>query len=293
MEAKPSANAILGNEASARGAFEAGARLSTGYPGTPATAAIEYLLANHKSDLRVEWSVNEKVALDVALGHSWAGQRSYVALKMSGLNVALDSLLSAVASGTRGGLVVMVGDDPGVSYGMVEQDSRLFAKASAMPCVEPDGPAEAKELTFAAFGASESCGAPIMVRMTTGTANMRGPVNFEQTTRLRQKSSLPDDLEKFTKVWANSCREQHRAAMGRLAEVGALLDRFNTLQMGSERFGVIAAASSWSYLEEFLRGNLKGKLTTLKVVTANPLPEEKIAKVLESCDKVLIIEELE
>jgi indolepyruvate ferredoxin oxidoreductase alpha subunit len=293
LEGRQKPKALLGSEGSARGAFEAGARLATGYPGTPTTEAIEYLLQNHKADLRVEWALNEKVAFDIATGHSWAGQRSFVALKMSGLNVASDSVLSVVASGVRGGMVILVGDDPGVYYGMVEQDTRLFSKFALIPCVEPGTPEEARKLTFEAFAVSESVGAPIILRVTTATANVRGPVNLEQTLRLNQKSSLPDDLEKYTKVRALSCQRQHQAALDRLAEAGEALDHWNVLTHGTERLGVVGSASTWSYVEEFLRGSLKGKFNTLKVSVTNPLPEKKLLEILTRSDKVLVVEELE
>ncbi|MBI5440061.1 MAG: indolepyruvate ferredoxin oxidoreductase subunit alpha, partial [Deltaproteobacteria bacterium] len=158
---RPERVLLPGNQASARGAVEAGARLAIGYPGTPATLALEYLLADPPEGMRVEWAVNEKVALEVAAGHSWAGQRSYVAMKMSGLNVAADALLSIATSGTRGGLVLYVGDDPGMYYGMVEQDSRLLARLAMVPMLEPGTPQESKDFTVAAFEVSEAAELPV------------------------------------------------------------------------------------------------------------------------------------
>src|SRR5210317_327968 len=125
-----------GNEAIARGCVEAGVSLVTGYPGTPTTPVIE-LLKSADTRIQARWAINEKVAFDIATGNSWAGLRSLVTMKMSGLNVASDSVLSVAASGTVGGLVVYVGDDPNVYYGMVEQDSRYYALLSSAPMLVP------------------------------------------------------------------------------------------------------------------------------------------------------------
>ncbi|MDF1554957.1 MAG: hypothetical protein P1P84_17950, partial [Deferrisomatales bacterium] len=285
---------LCGNEASARGALEAGIRLATGYPGTPATAALEYLLREASGSVRVEWAINEKVALEVAAGHSWAGQRSYVAMKMSGLNVASDSLLSVATSGTRGGLVVYVGDDPGMYYGMVEQDSRLWGRMAALPVVEPGGVDEARRLTRDAFEVSEAAETPVLVRGTTTTANTFGPVESGEIHSERCASSVPFDLDRYTKAGAARCLEQHRQTLERLAEAGRLLDKHNRLDLRSGPLGVIASASTWSYLEEVL-GELDPaeRPSTLRVVVMNPLPDERLCQLLGHCRRVLVIEELE
>jgi indolepyruvate ferredoxin oxidoreductase alpha subunit len=155
-----------GNEAIARGCVEAGVSLVTGYPGTPTTPVIE-ILNSADSQINARWCVNEKVAMDVATGNSWAGLRSLVTMKMSGLNVASDSILSVAASGTVGGLVIYVGDDPNVYYGMVEQDSRYFALLSAAPMLVPANPQEMLDFTRYAFELSERTGGPVFLRSTT------------------------------------------------------------------------------------------------------------------------------
>jgi indolepyruvate ferredoxin oxidoreductase alpha subunit len=285
--------ALLGNEACARGAYEAGVRLAIGYPGTPTTAALAYLLDRHKHELRAEWAINEKVALEVAAGHSWAGKRSFVALKMSGLNVAADSLLSVAASGTRGGLVVLVGDDPGVHYGMVEQDSRLYARLAVLPMVEPATPDEAKELTREAFEVSEASEAPVLVRLTTTTAGTFGPVTFSEPLRLERAATLPDDLARYTKAGSEACRSQHADALARMEKAAALFDRWNVYAPGSSRLGIIAGGSVWPYLQECLGRRSGGKFHTLRVTVAHPAPEDKIRTLLSQCDRVLVLEELE
>lgn len=292
----PNARLVLaGNQASARGAQEAGAQLAIGYPGTPATLAIEYLLTVQPQGMRVEWAVNEKVALEVAAGHSWAGQRSYVVMKMSGLNVASDALLSIATSGTRGSLVLYVGDDPGMYYGMVEQDSRLIARLAMLPMIEPATPDEHRAMTAEAFEVSEQVEAPIILRGTTVTANTCGPVEVRPPRQVRQKSHVPFDLDRYTKAGAALCLQQHTDTLLRLRRAGALLDHWNVLRSSDSPLGVVAAASIWSYLEDALARwpEAAPRPNLLRVSVVNPLPEPKIRELLSRCRRVLVLEELE
>ncbi len=284
---------LLGVRACARGAIEAGARLAIGYPGTPATAAIEYLLAQAPDQMRVEWALNEKVAFEIAAGHSWAGQRSFVAMKMSGLNVAADALLSVATSGTRGGLVVYVGDDPGMYYGMVEQDSRLYARLAFLPMVEPGTPQEAKDLTAAAFLASEEAQTPILIRGTTTTANAAAGVKLGPVDRHHRRSEVPFDLDRYTKAGAARCLQQHADSLARLAHAGDLLASWNRFTPSPSPLGVIASASTWGYVEEGLLGGTEPSPNLLRVVVMNPTPEALILDLLRRCRRVLVVEELE
>jgi len=168
---------VSGNEALALGALRAGVKVVTGYPGTPSSGAIESLLnVDLGTGRHVEWSTNEKVAFEIAAGAAWAGQRALCTMKMSGLNVAYDSLISIAYSGCTGGLVVYVADDPGVSAGMAEQDSRGFAMMSDLPMLEPASVAEAYRLVQVAFELSERVGTPVFVRLVTAIANSYAPV---------------------------------------------------------------------------------------------------------------------
>ncbi|GAB4261044.1 MAG: indolepyruvate ferredoxin oxidoreductase subunit alpha [Deferrisomatales bacterium] len=283
---------LSGAEACARGAVEAGARLATGYPGTPATPAIEYLLRHGPEGMRAEWAVNEKVAVEVAAGHSWAGQRSFVAMKMSGLNVASDALLSIGTSGTRGGLVLYVGDDPGMHYGMVEQDSRLWARMGFLPMVEPETPQEGKELTREAFEVSERVQAPVLIRGTSTTANTFAPVAFEEPLVERRRATVPFDIDRYTKAGAARCLAQHRAALARLERAGEALDRWNRFWPADSTLGIVASASCWGYAAEALSGRT-ARPNLLRVAVMNPLPDERILELLRRCRRVLVVEELE
>lgn len=283
---------LLGSEAVARGAYEAGVRLAAGYPGTPATPAIQYLIDIKGGDLQAEWAVNEKVALEMAIGMSWAGQRAFTAMKMSGLNTALDSLLSLATSGVRGGLVIMVGDDPGVHYGMVAQDSRHIARLAMLPMLEPSTPEEARIMTREAFDVSERLEVPVLIRQTTTTAAVRAIVNLEKPRRAKTKSSLPNDILRYTKVSRKACLAQHSSTLKRLAEAGSDLDSLNVLTKGSPKLGIIAPGSVWHYVLEALdeRPGLEPGL--LAVALVNPLPDAKIAALVESSQTILVVEEL-
>ncbi|MDW7710303.1 MAG: thiamine pyrophosphate-dependent enzyme [Deferrisomatales bacterium] len=290
--AKPKTEPLTGVEACARGAVEAGARLAVGYPGTPATPAMEYLLTRAPQEMRVEWAVNEKVALEIAAGHSWAGQRSFVAMKMSGLNVASDALLSVATSGTRGGLVLYVGDDPGMYYGMVEQDSRLWARLAKLPLVEAGTPQEAKDLTRAAFEVSEAAETPILVRGTSTTANTLAGVTLGSPQRDHRQSSVPFDLDRYTKAGAARCLRQHADTLRRLERAGQLLASWNSLTLSGSDLGIVATASVWGYVAENL-GLFPEKPSHLRVAVLNPLPDAEILRLLEHCARVLVVEELE
>lgn len=179
--ANPCSELLTGNEAVALGALRAGVKVVTGYPGTPSTGALASLLRMDLDDGRhVEWSINEKVAFEIAAGAAWAGQRALCTMKMSGLNVAYDSLISIAYSGCIGGLVIYVADDPGVSAGMAEQDSRGFARMSDLPMLEPASVAEAYRLVQVAFELSERAGTPVFVRLVTGIAQSKAAVELVQ-----------------------------------------------------------------------------------------------------------------
>ncbi len=181
---------ITGNEALALGALRAGVKVVTGYPGTPSTGALASLLEMDLPGRHVEWSTNEKVALQVATGAGWAGQRALCTMKMSGVNVALDSLASIAYSGTAGGLVIYVADDPGASAGMVEQDSRSFAAMCDLPMLEAASVAEAYRLAGCAFELSERAGAPVFLRLVAAIANSYAAIDVEEPGPLAEREPV-------------------------------------------------------------------------------------------------------
>jgi indolepyruvate ferredoxin oxidoreductase, alpha subunit len=307
---------ITGNEALALGALQAGVKVVTGYPGTPSTGALAYLLdlqqTGHLPDgehRHLEWSVNEKVALEIAAGAAWAGQRALCTMKMSGVNVAYDSLCSIAYSGCVGGLVIYVADDPGVNAGMVEQDSRGFALMADLPMLEPASVPEIYRLTQVAFDLSEQTKAPVFVRLVTATANSYGPCPTEQPGPVLERSAvLVKDIAAFTKAGAAIAMAQHRDAIARLALAGQLIAEWgvNTLNKAPQAggLGILVSGVVAAYLEEALelvaraaaaagRTFDREAVSMLRVAAVNPFPSGQAGELLRHCETILVLEELE
>lgn len=292
QEHEPEKKLFSGNQAIARAAIEGGVALVTGYPGTPSTYVIENLLRTPDIGFRVEWAINEKVAFELATGVSWAGLRSLVTMKMSGLNVAADAFLSVQYSGTNGGLVLYVADDPNVYYGMVEQDSRHYARLAAAPMLTPATPQEALDYTRRAFELSEQIGCPVMILGTTILANTSEMVTLGQVESNNRKPSFEFNIAKYAKAGPLACVEQHRDALRALERFGELTDDLNPLTLNQSRTGLIAGGVAWNYLQEAMQ-TYDLKPCTLKLGVANPLPTEKIKALLSRVDTVVVLEELE
>nr|BBH93959.1 indolepyruvate ferredoxin oxidoreductase subunit alpha [Thermogemmatispora argillosa] len=299
---------LSGDEAVARAALEAGVHVATGYPGNPgggALAALMPLAARY--GLAAEWSVNEKVALEVATGAAWAGKKSLVTMKMSGLNVLADSLLSIAHSGVNGALVIYAVDDVGVFYGMVEQDSRYYARLASLPLLMPANPEEAYTMTLLAFRVSTLTGAPVMVLGTTAVAAAQSWIRVAPLERPPVETAVDfrRDLARFTKAVPQWCREQHAAALARLQRAGSLLSVANRCEEPDDawvratpsqarRVGVVVAGVSAGYLAEIrLRLRARAPLAVFKLGVVNPLPEEELRAFLAPLDAVLVLEELE
>ena len=283
---------LSANQAMARGAIEAGVAFVTGYPGTPSTYLIEALLRTPDLGFRVEWSINEKVAFEVAAGVSWAGLRTLVTMKMSGLNVASDSFVSVQYSGAKGGLVLYVADDPNAYYGMVEQDSRHYARLAAAPMLTPATPQEALDFTRRAFDLSEEIGRPVMILMTTALSNTSESVNLGEIESHDPKPSFEFNIAKYSKAGPRACIKQHQDTLASLDQFGKLTEDLNPLNLTDSRIGVIAAGVVWNYLQELVTSNDINPCT-LKLGVAHPLPKEKIKRLLANVDTVVVLEELE
>src|SRR5436305_6626848 len=206
---------LSGDEAVARAALEVGVDVATGYPGNPSTKTITALLpVARQYGMTVEWSVNEKVALEVATGAAWAGKQSLVTMKMSGVNVMADSLLSIAHNGVTGALVIYAVDDVGAYYGMVEQDTRHYALLASLPLLMPASPEEAYSMTRLAFSVSEQTGAPVFILSTTAVANAITAMKVGKIERDTEEpsASFSRNLAKFTKAVPQWCRNQHADA---------------------------------------------------------------------------------
>jgi len=306
---------LTGDEAVARAALEVGVDVATGYPGNPSTKAITALIPIARQyGIAIEWSVNEKVALEVATGAAWAGKRSLVCMKMSGVNVMADSLLSIAHSGVVGPLVIYTVDDVGVYYGMVEQDTRYYAQLTSLPLLMPANPEEAYAMTRVAFAVSEQTGAPVFVLATTAVANSITAMKVGKIERNAHErpASFQRNLAKFTKAAPQWCRDQHSDALKRLEHAGELFGKSqgesgspllfsipavveHKQRSESKRLGIIVAGVSFTYLQE-LRQRYPQRFAgvpVLKLGVVNPLPSSKIRDFLAQIDVALVLEELD
>jgi indolepyruvate ferredoxin oxidoreductase alpha subunit len=294
----------MGNEALALGALHAGVKVVTGYPGTPSTDALSSLLKLNPPDVHVEWSVNEKVAFDIAAGAAWAGQRALCTMKMSGLNVAYDSLISVAYSGIVGGLVVYVADDPGANAGMAEQDSRGFAILSDLPMLDPPTVADVYRLTQVAFELSEATGSPVFIRLVTMTSNSYSLVEVDDNLPVwtPREAVLIRDIQKFTKAGSKISMDQHRDLIARLQKAEAWVDQagLNSLHLSptSGGLGIVAGGVAAAYLEEGFEiatqyGFMAKDVSVLRLACVHPLPSRLLRALLQHCNAILVLEELE
>ena len=231
---------MLGNEAIARGAYEAGVKVSAAYPGTPSTEISEYLV-QYKDDLYCEWSPNEKVATEVAVGASLAGTRAMACMKHVGFNVAADPAYSVSYMGVNGGLVIVVADDPGLYSSQNEQDTRMVARAAQLPVLEPSDSSEAKEFMKQAFELSEKFDRPFVFRTTTRLAHSQGIVELEAREEIEDKP-YEKDIRRTVMMPANA-KQRHVEIEKRnleLAEAANTLP-INKVEMKDTKIGVITS----------------------------------------------------
>jgi indolepyruvate ferredoxin oxidoreductase alpha subunit len=279
---------LSGNEAIAQGAWEAGIRVAAAYPGTPSTEILETLAGYPADELHAQWSTNEKVALDVAIGASFAGVRALAAMKHVGLNVAADALMSQTYIGVNGGLVIVVCDDPGIHSSQNEQDTRLLARLAMVPCLEPAEAQEALEMTRAAFALSERFDTPVIVRSTTRLSHTRSPVRCGARI-VPPARGFVENPNKNVMIPANA-RARHPRL---LAREEALRAHFASADWtrhdaGDGRIGVVTAGLCYAYVKEVLP-----EASVLKLAASYPLPLERIAAFCAGIERVFVIEELE
>ena len=278
---------MLGNEAIARGAYEAGVKVSAAYPGTPSTEISEYLV-QYKEDLYCEWSPNEKVATEVAVGASIAGTRAMSCMKHVGFNVAADPAYSVSYMGVNGGLVIIVADDPGLYSSQNEQDTRMVARAAQLPVIEPSDSSEAKEYIKMAFELSEQFDRPIVYRTTTRLAHSQGLVTLEDR-KVPEDKSYVKDIRK-TVMMPGNAKLRHVEIEKRnkeLAEAANTLP-INRVEMNDTKIGVITSGIPYQYVKEALPN-----ASVCKLGLVNPLPRKMIEDFASKVDKLYIVEELD
>jgi indolepyruvate ferredoxin oxidoreductase alpha subunit len=286
---------FLGNEAIVRGALEAGVKLAATYPGTPASEIGDRLyVISRQTDLYFEYSINEKVALEVAAGAAASGWRSLASMKHVGLNVAADALMTLGYVGVKAGMVIISADDPSLFSSQNEQDNRYYAKMSGLPMLEPATPQEAKEMTRAAFELSERLGLPVMLRTTTRINHTRGAVTLGEVAQGPGRGHFVKDP--FHQVMVPAvAREAHGRLLAKQAEAlnEAEASPFNRLS-GAGPWGIAASGVAANYVEDaILELDLKDKVTFLKLGFTHPLPSQLIEDFLARVEKVLVVEELE
>jgi len=277
---------LLGNEAIARGAYEAGVKVSSAYPGTPSTEVSESLV--QYDEIYTEWAPNEKVATEVAIGASIAGVRSMCCMKHVGVNVAADPLYTAAYTGVRGGLVLVAADDPGMYSSQNEQDTRMVARAAMVPVLEPSDSAEAKEFTKYAFDLSEKYDTPVIVRSTTRLSHSQGLVELEERA---EPFDIPyeRDMAKYVMMPGNAIK-RHLVVEARLKQMAEDANEFpvNKVEYNDLSVGFITAGIAYQYVKEAMPG-----ASVLKLGIVNPLPRKLIEEFAAKVDKLYIFEELE
>jgi indolepyruvate ferredoxin oxidoreductase alpha subunit len=277
---------LSGNEAIAQGAGRAGARFACGYPGTPSTEIIE--AAARLEGMHAEWCINEKVALETAMGASLAGVRSLVTMKHVGLNVAADPLMTASLTGVTGGLVIVSADDPGMHSSQNEQDNRSYAKFAKIPMLEPSDSQEAYDFMAEAFALSEEFDTPVLLRSTTRLSHGRGRVIPRVPVAVEQRE-YARDIEKYVMVPQNA-RVRNRRVLERLERLRerAELSPLNVLEAGTADVGIISSGVVYTYAREAFPN-----AWFLKLGMSHPLPYHKVARLYQQVSRLAVVEELD
>lgn len=279
---------LSGDEAVARGAWEAGVAVASAYPGTPSTEILEEFA--RFPTVYAEWATNEKVALDVAIGAAYAGRRAFASMKHVGLNVAADAFMYASMTGAEAGLVIVSADDPAMHSSQNEQDNRQFAKFARIPCLEPSDSQEAKDMMVAAFDLSEQFDTPVMLRLTTRICHSTSAVELgERGERAATVDKFPRNPAKYVMVPGNA-RGRHPVIEQRMVDIAAFAESypFNKIEPGDRNLGIITAGVSYQYAKEVFP-----TASVLKLGMTWPLPKKMIRAFAASVDRLIVIEELD
>ena len=290
---------LMGNQAIALGALAAGVRLVAGYPGTPSTEVLETVAKNRQENTYVEWSVNEKSAMEVGAGAAYTGARTMVTMKQVGLNVAADPLMSLEYIGVKGGMVILVADDPGPISSQTEQDTRHFARFSKLPCFDPSTVQEAYDMVQEAFEYSEKYGTPVFFRSTTRVSHGYASIQVKDVEEY--KNVEPEGFVKDTKRWVIFPKLSYQAHINieaRNEELTKVFSQYKrNLLIPAEddckelKKGIATGGFNYTYVTEAMAD--LGQLRELKVSTPHPFPEQLAVEFLTGLEEVLCIEELD
>lgn len=292
---KDETHLLLGNEAIVRGALEAGINIVTCYPGTPSSELPDtFYRLSPEGRYYFEYSVNEKVALEVAVGASMGGAMCLCTMKHVGVNVAADPLMTAAYTGTPGGLMLLSADDPGCHSSQNEQDNRLYGRLGGLPVFEPATAQEAKDMARDALLFSRRLGMPVILRTTTRVNHLRGPVTFGPMAEPAELAGFIRNPAQFVPVPAFS-RGMHGALLQRMSAAAreAETSPYNRIS-GEGSVGVLASGIGRAYLADALADlGLTGRVRVLDLGWTHPVPEQLVARFLDGLDTVLVVEELE
>ncbi len=279
---------LSGNEAIARGAFEAGVKVATGYPGTPSTEILE-AAATYRPAIYCEWSPNEKVAMEVAVGASLAGARSIVTMKHVGLNVAADPLMTFPYVGAVGGMVVCVADDPGMHSSQNEQDSRHYARFAKIPLLEPADSQEARDFLKRGLEISERFNVPVILRTTTRVSHSRGVVRLEDRAADPGPAEFHRNPPQYVPIpaWGRVMRTRLDERLARLREA-VEESPLNRIEPGDPSLGIITSSISYQYVREVFP-----EAAVLKLGWSYPFPDGLIRRFADSVRRLLVVEELD
>lgn len=282
---------VMGNGATALGALAAGVNLVAGYPGTPSSEIIETISKYPHDGVHLEWSVNEKAALEVAAAAAYSGARALVTMKQMGLNVASDPLMSVSYVGVKGGLVIVSADDPGPISSQTEQDTRRYADFCRIPVFDPSSPEEAYTMIGDAFDYSEKYGTPVLFRPTTRVCHAYAAIDIPERTSPKEYEGFVKDSGRWV-IFPRLSYINHGKIEKRNIEIGEDFSsyRFNTVEGGESEKAVITSGVSYAYVRESLKN--RDNLKIIKIATAFPFPEKFALSALEGVGEVLCVEEL-
>ena len=290
---------LMGNAAIALGAVASGVNVVAGYPGTPSTEVLETIAKHRPDDVYVEWSVNEKAAMERAAGASYSGARTLVTMKQVGLNVASDPLMSLEYIGVKGGMVILVADDPGPISSQTEQDTRHFAAFSKLPCFDPSSAQEAYEMIQEAYEYSEKYNTPVFLRPTTRVCHGYASVSVKDPEEYTVHT--PEGFVKDSKRWVIFPRlsyQNHQKIEARNVELANIFSSYEKNKIypacdtfADSRKGIVSGGISFTYAMETLIET--GMVRHLKISTPHPFPEKLAAQFLDGLDEVLCLEELD
>jgi len=286
---------LLGNEAIARGALEAGLSFATCYPGTPSSEIPEnFFKISQETDLYFEYSTNEKVAMEVGAAAAISGLRTMVTMKHVGLNVAADPLMTLAYLGVKGGMVIINADDPFLFSSQNEQDNRYYARLSSLPMLEPTTTQEMKDMTVDAFDLSEELGLPVIIRTTTRLAHVRGSVQLGKLKPIRSSDTFQKNPLHFVAIPAVS-RKLHKELLEKYDNAVEKSENWpDNKIIGDGKWGILANGASFNYVSDAISDlGISDEVSVLKLSLSWPMPKDLCTGFLKQVDKVLVVEELE